>query len=62
MDDIKKEVKLFDGDVVIKPMFPLKIHVPRTSNGEVPAVPVTVSKDIVWFFGIIQFGAILDNK
>ena len=62
MDNIKKEVKLFDGDVNIKSMLPLNRHVPRTSNGEVPPVPVPVSKGIIWVFGILQFGAILDNK
>ena len=62
MDDIKKEVKLYDGDVVINPMLHLKSHVPRMSNGEVPPVPVPVSKGIIWVFGILQFGAILDKK
>ena len=62
MDDTKKEVKVFYGDVFIKPILSLKIRVPRTSNGEVPPVPVPVSNGIFLFFGILQFGAILDNK
>ena len=62
MDDIKKEVNLSDGDVVIKPMIPMKGHLPRNSNGEVPPVPVPVSKVRFWVFGILQFGSIADNK
>ena len=62
MENIKNEVKLLDGDVVIKQMLPLKSHVPRISNGEVPPVPVPVIKGIIWVFGILQFGAILDKK
>ena len=62
MDDTKNEFKVFYGDVVIKPMLNVKIHVPRTSNGEVPPVLVPLSKGSFWLFGILQFGDILDSK